>query len=258
MSGLCPKNLELPESFQQSPFIGKVRDGHGLLLQTSCCQILCSWAEVTVRSPCSCKPSPKQMLFSVLTKTGKVPRSTFTRQAPGLAKRKGSLHGSVTVPRSIHPAPSVHPLASTLTQLKRQISAGGALRTKSSDPAQPSSPREPKCTGLNWPSNFLFKLKGIWELHGLQPMKTLPPLGCRQGKRFMAALRPGLGKWVSVAMTWSSVGHSPLPVPRGPPAHPLAWGWSAWRAWKEGQDPPFTVFSATRTPASWLLAEQAL
>ena len=135
MSGLCPKNLELPESFQQSPFIGKVRDGHGLLLQTSCCQILCSWAEVTVRSPCSCKPSPKQMLFSVLTKTGKVPRSTFTRQAPGLAKRKGSLHGSVTVPRSIHPAPSVHPLASALAQLKRQISAGGALRTKSSDPA---------------------------------------------------------------------------------------------------------------------------
>lgn len=96
-----------------------------------------------------------------LTKTGKVPRSTFTLQAPGLAKRKGSLHGSVTVPRSIHPAPSLHPLASALAQLKRQISAGGALRTKSSDPAQPSSPREPKCTGLNWPSNFLFKLKGI-------------------------------------------------------------------------------------------------
>ena len=175
MSGLCPKNLELPKSFQQSPFIGKVRDGHSLLLQTSCCQILCSWGEVTVRSPCSYKPSPKQMLFSVLTRTGKVPRSPFILRAPGLAKRKGSLHGLVTLPRSVHPAPSLHPLASALAQLKRQISAGGALRTKSSDPAKPSSPKQPKCTGLNWPSSFLFKLEGIWELHGLQDTATIRP-----------------------------------------------------------------------------------
>ena len=36
--GLNPK---LPESCQQSPFIAKVRVGHGYLLQTSWCQIFC-------------------------------------------------------------------------------------------------------------------------------------------------------------------------------------------------------------------------
>ena len=29
MGGLYLKNPELPESFQQNPFIGKVREGHG-------------------------------------------------------------------------------------------------------------------------------------------------------------------------------------------------------------------------------------
>ena len=33
MSGSCLKNPKLPRSFWQSPFTGKVREGHGELLQ---------------------------------------------------------------------------------------------------------------------------------------------------------------------------------------------------------------------------------
>ena len=40
------KTPKLPESFQQSPLIGKVREGSCSLLQTSWCQILCSWGQV--------------------------------------------------------------------------------------------------------------------------------------------------------------------------------------------------------------------
>ena len=55
MGGSCLKNPKLPENFQQNPFIKKVTEGHGELLQTSWCQILYSWGQVMVRSPSSCK-----------------------------------------------------------------------------------------------------------------------------------------------------------------------------------------------------------
>ena len=49
MRGSCLKNPKLPKSFQQSPFTGKVREGHSELLQTSWCQIVCSWSQVMVK-----------------------------------------------------------------------------------------------------------------------------------------------------------------------------------------------------------------
>ena len=62
--GQCPTLLE---GFQQSSFQGKVREGHGQFLQTSWCQDPLSLQLSTeVRSECSCKPSIKQMLFSIL------------------------------------------------------------------------------------------------------------------------------------------------------------------------------------------------
>lgn len=39
-----PLKPELLKGFQQSPFIGRVREGHGYLLPTSWCQILCSYS----------------------------------------------------------------------------------------------------------------------------------------------------------------------------------------------------------------------
>lgn len=59
-----PLKPELLKGFQQSPFIGRVREGHGYLLPTSWCQILCSYS-CPHRSGCSCK-YPTQLLFSVL------------------------------------------------------------------------------------------------------------------------------------------------------------------------------------------------
>ena len=99
---------------------------------------------MAVRSPCSCKPPPKQMSFSVLTRKGKVPRLNFhPPEIQGLAKRRESLRRPVTLPGSVCPAPSLGPPASVHAQLKRQISAGDTLRARSPDPAQPSSLREP-------------------------------------------------------------------------------------------------------------------
>ena len=62
--------------------------------------------------------------------------------------------GAVTLPRSVHPAPSLGPAASNQAWLKRQISFGHSLRARSPDPAQLSSLREPGAqdpTGLQAP-----------------------------------------------------------------------------------------------------------
>ena len=44
MDGSYLKTPKLLEGFQQVRFIGKVREGHGCLLQTSWCQTLCSFS----------------------------------------------------------------------------------------------------------------------------------------------------------------------------------------------------------------------
>ena len=59
-------------------------------------------------------------------------------EVQALAKRRGSLHGLVTLPGSICPAPSLGPPTSAQAWLRKQISAGSR-----DDPAQPSSLREP-------------------------------------------------------------------------------------------------------------------
>ena len=84
------------------------------------------------------------MLLSVLTRNGQGPKAQLSpAEVQVLAKRRGSLQGPVTLPRSVHPAPRLGPPASAQAWLKRQISAGGSLRARSPEPAQPSSPREP-------------------------------------------------------------------------------------------------------------------
>ena len=66
-------------------------------------------------------------------------------EVQALAVRRGSLRAPVTLPRS--PAPSLGPPTSAQAQLRRQTSAGDALRTRSPDPAQLSSLREPGAQG---------------------------------------------------------------------------------------------------------------
>ena len=41
MDGSCLINSKFPKSFQQSPFLGKMREGCDYLLHTFWCQILC-------------------------------------------------------------------------------------------------------------------------------------------------------------------------------------------------------------------------
>ena len=48
-----------------------------------------------VRSQCSCKPPPKQMLFSVLTRKGKVPRLSFHPLRPRPWLRGGPWAGQL-------------------------------------------------------------------------------------------------------------------------------------------------------------------
>ena len=131
----------------------------------SCCKLLGVRSFVLkVRSQsghrCSCKPPPKQMLFSVLTRKGEVPRLNFhpPRSRPWL-RGGGPCTGWVTLPGRVRPAPSLGAQA----RVRRQISAGGALRARSPDPTQPSSLREPGAQDpagpwafhLNWSESFV-------------------------------------------------------------------------------------------------------
>ena len=60
-----------------------------------------------------------------------------------LAKGRWSLLAPVTLPGSLHRAPSLGPPTSAQAGLRRQISAGAALGARSPDPVQLSSRREP-------------------------------------------------------------------------------------------------------------------
>ena len=112
-----------------------------------------------------------------------------------LAKR-GSLRGPVPLPGSVHPAPRLRPPASAQALLKRQLSAGGALRARSPGPAQPSSLREPGPRSIP-PSGFSGRPNGRGESGGpgvADPCRLLPPpSGRRAGdaERFAAASSPG-------------------------------------------------------------------
>ena len=89
------------------------------------------------RSPYSCKPPQKQMLFSVLTKGGKGPslNSHPPRSRPGYQEgRKG------TSPEALAQH-LVWVFLSTQAQWERPILVGGTLRARSLDPAWPSSLR---------------------------------------------------------------------------------------------------------------------
>ena len=67
------------------------------------------------------------MLFSVLTRKGKVPRLS---EVHALAKRRGFQHQLVTLPWTVQPTPSLGPPTSAQTLLKRQISALSARRAQ--------------------------------------------------------------------------------------------------------------------------------
>ena len=70
-------------------------------------------------------------------KKGQGPKAQLSpSKVQALATRRGSLRELVTLPGSIGPSPSLGPPASTQVRVKRQISAGGALRARSPDPAQ--------------------------------------------------------------------------------------------------------------------------
>ena len=92
------------------------------------------------RSPYSCKPPQKQMLFSVLTSKDKVLRLNFHPPRSRAWVRGGDpSEDQLPPPPYLHPAPSIGPPTSTQALLKRQISAGSSLRAWYSDPAWLSS-----------------------------------------------------------------------------------------------------------------------
>ena len=89
-----------------------------------------------VRSGCSCKPPLKQNVIHCPDKKEQGPKTQLLpSEVQALAKRRGSLGGPVTLPRSICPAPRLGPPTSALAWMRRQISG-------SPDPAQLSSLNE--------------------------------------------------------------------------------------------------------------------
>lgn len=108
--------------------------------------------------------------------------------------------------------PNVGLSASAQAQLRKQISADGPLRAKSPDPAEPSSlrgkkPRTQMALRLLRPPKWEPDLMDYY-------LWRLPPLGSGGGDGRVFLLQ-GLGL-VSGQLWrgfWSSVGHSPQPVP---------------------------------------------
>ena len=105
----------------------------------SCCKRL-AVRSFALEVRCSCKPPPKQMLFSVLTSKGKVLRLNFHPPRSRAWVRGGDpSEDQLPPPPYLRPAPSIGPPTSTQALLKRQISAGSSLRAWYSDPAWLSS-----------------------------------------------------------------------------------------------------------------------
>ena len=70
-----------------------MRDRWCYLLQTSWCQILCSWDQVMVKSWCSYKPPPNKCYSLSCQERAESQGSTSISKVQALAKRRGSLHG---------------------------------------------------------------------------------------------------------------------------------------------------------------------
>ena len=88
-----------------------------------------SWHQVKVKSRCSSKP----LSFSILKRKGKGQCSTFTFQGPGPGQKEGVPMWAFV---GLSQAHSLSPPTSAQVQLRRQISADGALRAR--PPALPS------------------------------------------------------------------------------------------------------------------------
>ena len=77
-----------------------------------------------------------------------------------LAKRRGGGVPALTsYPVLERPAPSLGPPTSAQAQLRRQISAGGSLRARSPEPAQPSSLRKSGAQNPAGPQAFHLNLR---------------------------------------------------------------------------------------------------
>ena len=123
------KKPELQESFQQSPFLGKLKKWPGYFWGQS----LCSWGQVMVRSWCSCKANA--MLSSDKTGSGpKAPPSTSQFQAQARRRGPGWAGYPSGVQEGIYPAPSLRPPTSARPWLRRQVSAGSSCRARSQTP----------------------------------------------------------------------------------------------------------------------------
>lgn len=128
-------------------------------------EVLGSWGQVT--GWCLYKPPPKQMLFPVLTREGKVPKLNFCPPRSRL-REGGSLHERFPLPGSSHPALSLSLPASARAWLKRQLSAGRALRARFPDSAQSLSLREQGAQDPACPQSTQIRARS----HTLWPMDT--------------------------------------------------------------------------------------
>ena len=144
------KNPKLPKSSLQSPFIGKVRKGHGWLLQTSWCQILCSW---TVRSRSGNNiPLNSHQTNAILCsdKYGLGPSAQLSLSEVQAWLRRGGPC------RHWLPCPTVfaqHPSGSSCQRPGLAEEApwtGGSLRARSPDP-QATIAEGARCPGPSWP-----------------------------------------------------------------------------------------------------------
>ena len=187
------KNVRLPKSSQQCPFLGMVREGCGELLQTSWFQSLCS----SVRSwSGNHVPINLYQLSVFLHMIRKFPRLNQTLRGPSSAERRQSSVGSSFRVGSPEILSSCHPWGSQAS--RSQL----ALRF----------------------------LRLSWQLYRRPHRLHLLPLSHRGGgnrERVIAAWRPEPSQWVALGKALEPCRTQPSACSLGLWAHWLAQGWRA-------------------------------
>lgn len=171
--------------------------------------------------------------------------------------RWGFLQGSVTLTKSIHPAPSLGSLASVQAWLKRCISVGISLRARSPDPAQLSSLKEPGALEPPLPQTpQAVQVVGA-RSHELHPIQAATAIRSQRRGWGRESLPPQAWLCQCVALTrvlCPCRTHASV-CSLGPP---VIHGWVSWRLQGGGRDPPLTSLCTGRPPLCLPLVEWSL
>ena len=197
----------------------------------NCCTLLAIRSLVLeVRSRRSWKPPPKQMLFSVLTRKGKVPRLSFQRSRPGL-RGGGPCAGRLPCPGALvqHPdqmLPQCPGLAEEVDLSCRRPQGQASRPCPAVITEGTGCPGPSQTSGSSGSAN---RGRVLWaSTHGDHSRHQVPEAG--MGERFPSASRPGPGQQAAVARALELCRTQPSDCPQAPHLTRQAQGQGSSRA----------------------------